>query len=168
MTPCSDLIKMFFDRIEKDKDFFDYYNVTNPEDVMEIAVTRAKNYLHEATARLVIDTAPDIGFKIVTTTTNEEEQESFEDDLTEQEKFILVSLMYEYYLGRDISYLKTLDVNYTSSDLRVFDPSNARRTFMEMYENICIQNRILLDRYKNTDRLTGKLKTLNFDLYDIV
>lgn len=164
MTPCSDLIELFFARIEKDRDFFDYYNITNEDEIMKIAKIRATNYLHEAVARLVIDTTPSIEFKIIK---DDEEKESFEDDLTEQEKFILVSLMYEYYLSRDISYLKLLDVNYTSSDLQVYDPSNARRTFMEMYQEVCTQNKTLLDRYKNTDRITGKLKTLNFDLYDI-
>lgn len=164
MTPCSDLITSFFARIEKDRDFFDYYNIIDEDEIMEIARTRAINYLHEAIARVIIDTTPSIEFKIIT---NENNESFFEDDLTEQEKFILVSLMYEYYLGRDISYLKILDVNYTSSDLRVFDPSNARRTFMEMYQEVCAQNKTLLDRYKNTDRLTGKFKTINFDLYDI-
>lgn len=164
MTPCSDLITAFFARIEKDRDFFDYYNVLDDEEVMDIAKTRATHYLHEAVARVLIDTTPSIQFQIVK---NEENEDNFEDDLTEQEKFILVSLMYEYYLGRDISYLKLLDVNYTSSDLQVYDPSNARRTFMEMYDDVCEKNRRLLDRYKNTDRLTGQLKTINFDLYDI-
>lgn len=164
MTPCSDLITSFFARIEKDRDFFDYYNIIDEDEIMEIARTRAINYLHEAIARVIIDTTPSIEFKIIT---NENNELFFEDNLTEQEKFILVSLMYEYYLGRDISYLKILDVNYTSSDLRVFDPSNARRTFMEMYQEVCAQNKMLLDKYKNTDRLTGKFKTINFDLYDI-
>lgn len=164
MTPCSDLITSFFARIEKDRDFFDYYNIIDEDEIMEIARTRATNYLHEAIGRVIIDTTPSIGFKI---TTNENNESFFEDDLTEQEKFILVSLMYEYYLSRDISYLKILDVNYTSSDLQVYDPSNARRTFMEMYQEVCTQNKTLLDRYKNTDRLTGKFKTINFDLYDI-
>ena len=164
MTPCSDLITSFFARIEKDRDFFDYYNIIDEDEIMEIARTRATNYLYEAIGRVIIDTTPSIEFKI---TTNENNESFFEDDLTEQEKFILVSLMYEYYLSRDISYLKILDVNYTSSDLKVYDPSNARSSFMEMYKEVCSQNKALLDKYKNTDRLTGKFKTINFDLYDI-
>lgn len=46
-TPFDKICKRFYDRIEKDEKFFNYYNVSISEAVL-IAEQRAKNYLVEA------------------------------------------------------------------------------------------------------------------------
>lgn len=74
--------------------------------------------------------------------------------------------MYEQYLFRDFSYLKTLNVNYTPTEMRVFDPSNARATFLNIYNTVCATNEKYIDIYKNSDRTTGALKSINFASYD--
>ena len=74
--------------------------------------------------------------------------------------------MYEMYLDRDIARLKCLMVNYTPTDLKVFDPSNARSTFLAMYESVCNKNALLIDDYASRDRLTGKLKGIDYASYD--
>ena len=81
--------------------------------------------------------------------------------MTRNEVFLLSSLMYEYYLDKDISRIKTLNVNYTGTELRVFDPSNARSSFLQLYENVQRQNEKLLDTYRNVNRETGEFISIN-------
>lgn len=92
--------------------------------------------------------------------------ETFDFEMTRREIHIMASLMFEAYLARDIAKLKALSVNYTPTDVRVFDPSNARKTFQAMYEFVCAQNVTLLDTYRNTDRLTGNYVEINYAAYD--
>ena len=95
------------------------------------------------------------------------EDAAFTADLTAQEVYILASLMYRQYLDRDIAYLATLSVNYTSTDLRVFDPSNARKTFAALYQSVCAECDRLVDTYRNTDRLKNVFAGIDFDQYDV-
>ena len=52
------LYEMFFDIIEKDRDFFQYNNIS-VEDAMVIAKQRAKRYLKEALSYLSLNCTPD-------------------------------------------------------------------------------------------------------------
>lgn len=153
-------INRFLYRIEEDREFFQYFNLSEME-AMQLARHRAKNYLRDAIDRMMIDGMPDIDFTDIDDITEE-----FNADLTSREVFILASLMYEFYLRKDIAKLKTYSVNYTSSDLRVFDPSNARSTFKALYDGVVQENEKLLDQYRCTDRLTGAFKGINFASYD--
>lgn len=159
-TPFSVPINAFLKRIEKDRDFFNYFTLDD-EDSMNLAIQRAENFLMEAIQRVMMECQPQVDF----TDYNEETRE-FNFDWTPQEKILIPSLMYEAYLNRDMAYLKTMNVNFTSTDFRVFDPSNARDTYMDMVKYVHSQNEVLMDIYRNTDRLSGAYKTINFGLYD--
>ena len=74
-------------------------------------------------------------------------------------------MMFQVYLSRSIAKLKTLEVNYSSSDLKVFDPSNARTSFMTMYEKVCQDNAFLIEEYKSRDRLTGAFIEVGYEGY---
>ena len=50
--------------------------------------------------------------------------------------------------------------------MRVFDPSNARKTFLSMYEAVKAENAILIDTYKNSDRVTRRYNAIDFAQYD--
>lgn len=159
-TPFSVPINAFLKRIEKDKDFFQYFNLDD-EEAAALAEERAINFLMEAIQKVVMECQPEVDF-----TDFDEETQEFNFDWTPQEKILIPSLMYEAYLERDMAYLKTMNVNFTVTDFRVFDPSNARKTFMGMLEYVHQQNILLMDTYKNTDRLTGKYIGINFGQYD--
>lgn len=152
-------IERFFYRIEEDRDFFQYLNLDETH-AMQLAHRRASHYLTNAVDRLMMDGMPDIDLTDCDLVLAE-----FNADLTSKEVFLLASLMYEYYLEKDIAKLKTYTVNYTHVDLKVFDPSNARSSFMEMYNSVKAQNEKLLDTYRNTDRLTGAFKAIDFSSY---
>lgn len=148
-TPYTVPIELFFKKVEKDVRFFNYFGLDDYR-AMRLAEERAKTYLSEAVGRLMLECSPSVDFTDV-----DGEAETFNFDLTTSEKLLLSSLMYEYYLERDIAYLRLQNVNYVSTELRVFDPSNARNSFMEMYESVCNRNKELLEEYRNRDRLTG-------------
>lgn len=159
-TEYSLLIQDFIRRIEEDREFFNYLNIS-PEESMKISVERIKGFLREAAGALMLRCNPHIDF-----TDYDDEREVFRNDLTKKEQFLMVSVMYERYLDRDIAKLKCLNVNYTSTDLRVFDPSSARSTFHALYETVCAQNAVLIDEYCSRDRLTGQLIGIDFASYD--
>ena len=153
-------IERFFYRIEEDRDFFQYHNLDDSL-AMQLARDRATHYLNDAIDRIMMDGMPDVDFTDI-----DQKLLEFNADLTTREIFILSSLMYEYYLAKDIAKLKTYNVNYTNTELKVFDPSNARTSFKAMYDGVCAQNEKLLDTYRNTDRLTGAFKGIDFASYD--
>ena len=160
MTSYSTVLNAFLRRVEKDYKFFNYFGLSDSE-AMQLARERALGYMEESVALLTMNGLPKIDFS-----ERDEPLGAFQADLTAQEIYILSSLMYRQYLDRDIAYLSTLSVNYTSTDLRVFDPSNARKTFFDLYAAVCAECDRLVDTYKNTDRKTGAYIGIDFDQFD--
>lgn len=161
-TPIETLVELFLNRIEKDRDFFQYFNLSESEAIM-IARKRSDAYLNEALQRMITEGKPSVDFTSIEGDCCDDRYFTF--DLTPSELYLIPSLMYESYLSRDVAYLKTLSVNYTATDLRVFDPSNARSTFMSMYQFVHDQNSALLDRYRNTDRNTNEYIGIDYAQY---
>lgn len=159
-TPFSDIFSAFFDKVEKDEDFFNYYNLSDVES-MAIATERSKTYLKESVSKLTLLCSPDINFNNYDNVIQE-----FSETLTNTEVDILASLMFEKYVSRDIAKLKTFEVNFTPTDLQVFDPSSGRRTFMDMYRQLQSENESMIDDYISKDRITGKKKGINFSQYE--
>lgn len=153
-------IEYFFRRVEEDRKFFNYFQLTD-EEAMEIATNRATHYLYESVTRIVFE-CPD---KAQFFDYNADEAE-FNGDLTQREILLLSSLMYEMYLNRDIAKLKCWNVNFTPTDLRVFDPSNARKTFLSMYNTVVSENDHIMDVYRNSDRETGVMVGIDFSAYE--
>jgi hypothetical protein len=159
-TPFKVPIDAFLKRIEKDRDFFQCINLSERES-MALALKRSDNYLTEAIGRLSLCGCNQIDF-----TDTDNINRVFNNDLTTTEIFLIASIMYEMHLDRDISKIKILSVNYSPTDLRVFDPSNARSTFLEIYNTVRETNLKLIDEYINRNRLTGKLIGVDYAQYD--
>ena len=165
-TPYSVIVNAFLRRVELDRQYF-FYNNLSDEDAMKIATDRAYVFLEEACDRVMMDCMPVVDFTLSYNDNGDVDQSgSFSFNIVPQERLLLSSLMYEAYMERDISRLKTLDVNFTGTEMRVFDPSNARKTFLSMYESVKASNAILIDTYKNSDRATGKYHAIDFARYD--
>lgn len=152
-------IKLFLRRVEEDKKFFNYYNLM-PFEAMDLAKQRAEHFLEEAIYRITIECQLEVDF------TKRDAEGNFTFEWTAQEKCLIPSLMYEVYLSRTFAYLKDLNVNFTSSELKVFDPSNARKSFLELYNKVKEENEHLIARYRDTERSDGSYKTVNFATYD--
>ena len=158
-TSFDTIFTVFFDKIEKDSEFFNYYNLTNQQ-ALDLAVERAESYLKESIVKLTLKCTPDIDFKDYNTTTK-----VINADLTTTEIDLLANLMFEMYMAKDIAKLKGLELNFTPKDLQVFSPSNSRKTFMDMYKDVKKDNLVLIADYASVNRLTGKKKTIDYEEY---
>lgn len=153
-------LDVFLRKIEKDIDFFRYLNMTD-EEAMELAIKRSIGLLTDAGAMLSIRCKGSVVFTDV-----DEEAEEYTADLNNSEIYLIGSMMYELYLQKDFAKIKLDDVNYTATELRVFDPSNARRSFKEIYDTIVAENKLLIAEYRDTDRETGRYIGIDFASYE--
>lgn len=153
--------KKFYRRIEKDRDFFSYYNIST-EEAIQLAEKQATGYLLEAVDKLA-DAYPnsDVDFYDY-----DEDIEQFNFDATKKEISLLSSLMYEVYFERDLVLLKAFKIAMTPSDLNQFSPSGERKTFTDMVNQIKLDNLTKIDHYKSVDRITGKPKTIDHSKYE--
>lgn len=147
-------------KIEKDKDFFSYYNVSVSE-VQSLVMEQATGYLYDAIDLLVSKCEPDVDFY-----NYDDELQMFRFELTQREIGLLASLMYEVYFERDEALLKAFKIRMTPSDLNQFSPANERSSFENMLTRIKNENRNDISKYISTDRQTGKRKIINHDQYD--
>lgn len=157
-TPYSEVINAFLRRIELDRKFFQYLHMSAGQ-ANELALARSMGLMNEALGIIALRCPNKADF-------DDRDDEQFNFDLTTSEKYLISSLMYQQYLERDIAKIKSLNVNYTPTELRVFDPSNARSTFMSMFEYVCTQNEYLLDEYRSRDRDNGEYTSIDYSLYD--
>lgn len=155
ITRFDEIYPLFFYRIEKDDGFWEMYNVSESE-VTKIALDRAKNYLLESLYIITEYSDSDLNWFDY-----EEQLDCFNFQLTNVEKNLLASIMFERHLEREISKLKTFEVNFTPTDLQVFSPSNSRKTFMEMFNYVKEENRTLLSLYSSKDR-NNKRKMIDY------
>lgn len=159
-TAYSVPVTAFFLRVEEDRNFFNYLNLTDVQ-ALALANERALGYLHEACARILFEAPEGSDFS-----NYNDASATFGFDLTVREIFLVASLMYEMYMSRDIAKLKCLSRDYTAKEMRVFDPSNARKTFAELYQLVCAQNQNLLETYRDTTA-SGQWRSIDFAGLDI-
>ena len=154
------IISRFLKRIEKDADFFSYYNVSVSE-AQTLVVEQATGYICDAVDLLMSKCEPDVDFYNYNT-----EDRVFNFEMTQREIGLVSSLMYEVYFERDEALLKAFKIRMTPSDLNQFSPSNERKTFEDMLATIKRDNINKISRYIATDRETGKRKTIDHSQYD--
>lgn len=159
-TSFEKVINKFFRKIEKDREFFSYYNVTL-EDAIQLAKEQANGYLLEAVEKLTDECVPDIDFFDY-----DEELQVFNFKLTDKEIGLLTDLMREVYFERDFVTLKAFKIAMTPSDLNQFSPASERKTFTDMVNGIKSENVGKISQYASVDRITGKKKLINYSQYN--
>ena len=159
-TSFEKIINKFFRKIEKDREFFSYYNVTL-EDAMQLAKEQANGYLLEAVEKLTDECIPDIDFFDY-----DEELQVFNFKLTDKEIGLLTDLMREVYFERDFVTLKAFKIAMTPSDLNQFSPASERKTFTDMVNGIKSENVSKISQYASVDRITRKKKLINYSQYN--
>lgn len=155
-TAYSVFYNKFFYKIEKDKDFFNYYRLSSDE-AMILARERSKNYLKESLAKLTLESTNDVDFNDY-----DDILETVNIDCTNTEQDIIANLMFEMYLSRDIAKLNVFAVSFTPTDLKVFSPAEERKSFVNMYDSVVLKNTNMIDAYNSRDRLTGKRKIIDY------
>lgn len=159
-TSFEKVINKFFRKIEKDREFFSYYNVSL-EDAMQLAKEQANGYLLEAVEKLTDECVPDVDFFDY-----DEELQVFNFKLTDKEIGLLTDLMREVYFERDFVTLKAFKIAMTPSDLNQFSPASERKTFTDMVNGIKSENVGKISQYASVDRITGKKKLINYSQYN--
>lgn len=159
-TSFEKIINKFFRKIEKDREFFSYYNVSL-EDAMQLAKEQANGYLLEAVEKLTDECVPDVDFFDY-----DEELQVFNFKLTDKEIGLLTDLMREVYFERDFVTLKAFKIAMTPSDLNQFSPASERKTFTDMVNGIKSENVGKISQYASVDRITGKKKLINYSQYN--
>ena len=159
-TSFEKVINKFFRKIEKDREFFSYYNVSL-EEAMQLAKEQANGYLLEAVEKLTDECVPDINFFDY-----DEELQAFNFKLTDKEIGLLTDLMREVYFERDFVTLKAFKIAMTPSDLNQFSPASERKTFTDMVNGIKSENIGKISQYASVDRITGKKKLINYSQYN--
>lgn len=160
-TTFEKIYEPFFYKIENDNNFFVYYNISQ-EEALTLAKQRAKSLLIEAIAKLSLSLKnPDIDF-----TNYDIDNEIFNVDFTNDEINLIVQVMFERYLERDVVKLKALQMRYAPSDLKVFSPANERSSFLNMKQYVDYELEKLIDRYNSRDRLTGEMKLINYGAFE--
>jgi len=90
----------------------------------------------------------------------------FNFDLTSSEITLLGSLMFEFYLERDIAKLRVYRENLTAQDLKqIHSPANERKTFVDMFTKVQTDNDKKIRAYASRNRLTGARKKIIHSLY---
>lgn len=159
-TSFEKVINKFFRKIEKDREFFSYYNVSL-EEAMQLAKEQANGYLLEAVEKLTDECVPDVDFFDY-----DEELQVFNFKLTDKEIGLLTDLMREVYFERDFVTLKAFKIAMTPSDLNQFSPASERKTFTDMVNGIKSENVGKISQYASVDRITGKKKLINYSQYN--
>lgn len=165
MTAFSDVINAFYHYIEKDVDFFQYFELDEDE-CMEVAGQRAGVLLEEAISYLCRKLIIENVFshtEIVHSEDWEDGQDeedgdaymAFTETLTNTEINLLVKAMFLMYLQRDLTVLRTFHGVMTSSDLNMYSPANERKTFVAMVQQYETDLKVEISEYQMFDRTTG-------------
>ena len=157
-TLYEEIYELFFDKLEKDVEFFNLFNLTETE-ALELATTRAKKYLMESIAYLILNCTPDVDFY-----DKDDILGTFNFEVTPMEKDLITSIMREKYFEKDLLLLKAFGSRLTPKDLNSFSPSADRKSFVDMLDGMRNINILSIRNYVARDRLTGKLKMIKFTI----
>ena len=159
-TDFSTILNRFYNRIEKDEKFFNYYNI-DVNEAIQIATQRATNYLIES-----LDDLSMVGNLQVDFSDYDEEIQEINFKLLPKEINLIVEMMFLKYMKRDEALLHAMEINFTPSDLSVFSPANERNSYRNFIRELTDTIEIKIDDYKNRDRFTNALKqTINYSEY---
>ncbi len=159
-TSFDTILENFYNRIEKDEKFFNYYNV-DINDAKIIATQRATNYLIESLNDLSSLSNIEVDFSDY-----DEEIRSINFKLVPKEINLLVEMMFLKYMKRDEALLHAMELNFTPSDLSVFSPANERNSYKNFIKELSQSVEVQIDDYKNRDRKTNALKQfINYSEY---
>lgn len=159
MTSFQVVYDAFYNKMEEDADFFNYFDLTEQQ-AMTLAAERAHNYLMEAIAVIDLKVEAD---ETADFDDYDDEIWAFNWDLTRVEIDLLACLMYEQEYKRQYSKLKAFEMQHVPSTLQVFSPANERKTIKSVLDGIHEENMTKIDNYIARDRTTKKFKTLDYN-----
>ena len=161
MTAFSEIYDKFYELVETDSNFFQYFDLTENE-VQDLVHDRAKSYLMESLSVITRNNEPEEDFSF---DDYDSELEEFNSDLTFDEIDMLAHLMLEQHFKREFGKLKAFSAQDLPTSLQVFSPANERTSIRALVKDIHEENMTMLDNYMAKDRSTRKRKTIDYDTY---
>lgn len=161
MTAFSEIYDKFYELVETDSNFFQYFDLTENE-VQDLVHDRAKSYLMESLSVITRNIEPEEDFSF---DDYDSELEEFNSDLTFDEIDMLAHLMLEQHFKREFGKLKAFSAQDLPTSLQVFSPANERASIRALVKDIHEENMTMLDNYMAKDRSTRKRKTIDYDTY---
>ena len=161
MTAFSEIYDKFYELVETDSNFFQYFDLTENE-VQDLVHDRAKSYLMESLSVITRNIEPEEDFSF---DDYDSEPEEFNSDLTFDEIDMLAHLMLEQHFKREFGKLKAFSAQDLPTSLQVFSPANERTSIRALVKDIHEENMTMLDNYMAKDRSTRKRKTIDYDTY---
>ena len=161
MTAFSEIYDKFYELVETDSNFFQYFDLTENE-VQDLVHDRAKSYLMESLSVITRNIEPEEDFSF---DDYDSELEEFNSDLTFDEIDMLAHLMLEQHFKREFGKLKAFSAQDLPTSLQVFSPANERTSIRALVKDIHEDNMTMLDNYMAKDRSTRKRKTIDYDTY---
>lgn len=161
MTNFEEIFDRVLHRIEKDTDFFSYYNVKSKSEVENLIKEQLTFFLYDAIDKIYDKGEPKINFYDY-----DIDLQQFNVNLTKREIGLLSNLIFLVYLERQEALLGAFKVRMTPSDLAVFSPANERNSFLNLVNDVRQECDIALSKYFSTDREGLRRKTINYSQYD--
>lgn len=161
MTAFSEIYDKFYELVETDSNFFQYFDL-NENEVRSLVHDRAKSYLMESLSVIFRNIEPEENFSF---DDYDSELEEFNSDLTYDEIDMLAHLMLEQHFKREFGKLKAFSAQDLPTSLQVFSPANERASIRALVKDIHEENMTMLDNYMAKDRSTRKRKTIDYDTY---
>lgn len=161
MTAFSEIYDKFYELVETDSNFFQYFDLSENE-VRSLVHDRAKSYLMESLSVIFRNIEPEENFSF---DDYDSELEEFNSDLTYDEIDMLAHLMLEQHFKREFGKLKAFSAQDLPTSLQVFSPANERASIRALVKDIHEENMTMLDNYMAKDRSTRKRKTIDYDTY---
>ena len=161
MTSYQEIFTRALHRIEKDADFFSYYNVESQAEVEQLVMEQLASYLPDAIDKIYERGVPEVDFY----SAMDNELQEFTIDLTQREVGLISSLMFLVYLERQLALLGAFKLRMSPSDLNTFSSANERNSFKALVSEVRHECDIALSHYFSVDRLTNSYKTIDHSAY---
>ena len=136
MTAFSEIYDKFYELVETDSNFFQYFDLTENE-VQDLVHDRAKSYLMESLSVITRNIEPEEDFSF---DDYDSELEEFNSDLTFDEIDMLAHLMLEQHFKREFGKLKAFNAQDLPTSLQIFSPANERTSIRALVKDIHEEN----------------------------
>ena len=155
ISDFDDVYEMFFDKLEADDEFFNYYGIDENE-ALKLAKERALSLLKSAVMDLNrrVEMEFDLSLNL--------EDGVFTEEITDEEADILTEIMVLKYFERNLAKLKPKINTFSSSELTILhSPANERTSFINMLDAYREHVLNMVSHYSGKERFSSKKKIVD-------
>jgi hypothetical protein len=154
-TPFDSIFTKFYKRLVNDTKYFNYGSSLTAEQVKQLVEDHTIDLLNQSIDMIYFYGTPKVDFY-----DKDDTLQKFNFDLVNQEIALFVDLMYQKLFDEDKNKLHAFGLTFTSSELRVFSPSEDRKTFLDMLKNLETSNINAIYDYFSRNRKDWSRKSI--------